>query len=103
MANNWTEARGRVIFLNGPAARRSYLYGGTPPLYEGGFCLPTQLPGTPDAAFIEQNDGSVEAINTPVKQGYPRSGHAQMSALSKQWRMTQHVVNFALGVARDVE
>ena len=62
-------ARGRVIFLMdqqhvGP------IYAEGHPSLRGRILFTNAIPGAPDAAFVEQNDGSVEAINALVKQGY---------------------------------
>jgi Phosphoinositide phospholipase C, Ca2+-dependent len=71
-AGKWptlAKARGRVIFLMdqqhvGP------IYAQGHPSLRGRILFTNATPGAPDAAFIEQNDGSVEAINDLVKQGY---------------------------------
>jgi hypothetical protein len=69
---NWptlAKARGRVIFLMdqqhvGP------IYAAGRPSLRGRILFTNAIPGAPDAAFVEQNDGSVDAINALVKQGY---------------------------------
>ena len=63
------KTRGRVIFLMdqqhvGP------IYAQGHPSLRGRILFTNALPGAPDAAFIEQNNGSVEEINALVKQGY---------------------------------
>jgi hypothetical protein len=63
------KARGRVIFLMDQQHVGPIYTEGHPSL-RGRILFTNALPGTPDAAFIEQNDGSVEAINALVKQGY---------------------------------
>ena len=71
-AGKWptlAKARGRVIFLMdqqhvGP------IYADGHPSLRGRILFNNAIPGAPDAAFVEQNDGSVEAINALVKQGY---------------------------------
>ena len=71
-AGKWptlARARGRVIFLMdqqhvGP------IYAEGHPSLRGRILFTNAIPGAPDAAFVEQNDGSVEAINALVKQGY---------------------------------
>jgi hypothetical protein len=71
-AGKWptlAKARGRVIFLMdqqhvGP------IYAAGHPSLRGRILFTNAIPGAPDAAFVEQNDGSVEAINALVKQGY---------------------------------
>src|SRR5579871_501915 len=63
------KARGRVIFLMdqqhvGPVYREGH------PSLRGRVLFTNAEPGAADAAFIEQNDGSREAIGALVKQGY---------------------------------
>jgi Phosphoinositide phospholipase C, Ca2+-dependent len=62
-------ARGRVIFLMdqqhvGPVYTKGH------PSLRGRILFTNAIPGAPDAAFIEQNNGSREEIDTLVKQGY---------------------------------
>jgi len=69
---NWptlAKARGRVIFLMdqqhvGPIYTQGH------PSLRGRILFTNTIPGAPDAAFVEQNGGSVEEINALVKQGY---------------------------------
>jgi Phosphoinositide phospholipase C, Ca2+-dependent len=71
-AGKWptlAKARGRVIFLMdqqhvGPMYTQGH------PSLKGRILFTNAVPGTPDAAFVEQNDGSLEEINALVKQGY---------------------------------
>jgi Phosphoinositide phospholipase C, Ca2+-dependent len=71
-ADKWptlAKARGRVIFLMdqqhvGPIYTQGH------PSLKGRILFTNAIPGAPDAAFVEQNDGSLEAINALVKQGY---------------------------------
>jgi Phosphoinositide phospholipase C, Ca2+-dependent len=71
-AGKWptlAKARGRVIFLMdqqhvGP------IYAQGHPSLKGRVLFTNAVPGAPDAAFVEQNDGTVETINGLVKQGY---------------------------------
>lgn len=63
------EARGKVIFLMdqqpvGPV----YLEGH--PALRGRILFTNATPGEADAAFVEENDGSAEAIASLVRQGY---------------------------------
>ncbi len=63
------KARGRVIFLMdqqhaGPVYREGH------PSLRGRILFTNAEPGAPDAAFVEQNEGSREAIDALVKQGY---------------------------------
>ena len=71
-AGRWptlAKARGRVIFLMdqqhvGP------IYGQGHPSLKGRILFTNAIPGAPDAAFVEQNEGSLEEINALVTQGY---------------------------------
>ncbi len=71
-AGKWptlAQARGRVIFLMdqqhvGP------LYTQGHPSLKGRILFTNAVLGAPDAAFVEQNEGSLEEINALVKQGY---------------------------------
>ena len=71
-AGKWptlAQARGRVIFLMdqqhvGP------LYTQGHPSLKGRILFTNAVLGAPDAAFVEQNEGSLEEINSLVKQGY---------------------------------
>jgi hypothetical protein len=71
-AGTWptlAKARGRVIFLMdqqhvGPIYTQGHSS------LRGRILFTNAIPGAPDAAFVEQNDGSPEAINALVKQGY---------------------------------
>jgi Phosphoinositide phospholipase C, Ca2+-dependent len=71
-AGRWptlAKARGRVIFLMdqqhaGPVYREGH------PSLSGRVLFTNAEPGAADAAFIEQNDGSRDAIDALVKQGY---------------------------------
>lgn len=63
------ESRGKVVFLMdqkpvGPV----YLQGH--PSLRGRVIFTNAEPGTPDAAFVEQNDGTPEQIQALVSQGY---------------------------------
>jgi hypothetical protein len=63
------EARGRVIFLmDQKKAGPDYLAGH--PSLRGRILFTNADPGVPDAAFVEQNDGSREAIDALVREGY---------------------------------
>jgi len=71
-AGKWptlAKARGRVIFLMdqqhvGPIYTQGH------PSLKGRILFTNAISGAPDAAFVEQNDGSPEAIDALVKQGY---------------------------------
>jgi hypothetical protein len=71
-AGKWptlAQARGRVIFLMDQQHVGPIYTEGHPSL-RGRVLFTNALPGAPDAAFIEQNDGTVAEINALVKQGY---------------------------------
>jgi Phosphoinositide phospholipase C, Ca2+-dependent len=71
-AGKWptlAKARGRVIFLMDQQHVGEIYTEGHPSL-RGRVLFTNALPGAPDAAFIEQNNGSLEEINALVKQGY---------------------------------
>lgn len=71
-AGKWptlAKARGRVIFLMdqqhvGP------LYTQGHPSLKGRILYTNAVPGAPDAAFVEQNDGTIDQIDALVRQGY---------------------------------
>ncbi len=71
-AGNWPtldKARGKVIFLmDQKNAGPAYLEGH--PSLKGRILFTNATPGNPDAAFIEENDGTPDAIDALVKQGY---------------------------------
>lgn len=46
------------------------IYGQGHPSPKGRILFTNSIPGAPDAAFVEQNEGSLEEIDTLVKQGY---------------------------------
>lgn len=71
-ANKWptlAEARGKVIFLLDQRHVESVYTEGHPSL-RGRVLFTNAVPGAPDAAFTEQNNGSREEIDALVKQGY---------------------------------
>jgi len=71
-AGKWptlAEARGKVIFLSDQRHVESVYTEGHPSLC-GRVLFTNAVPGAPDAAFTEQNDGSREEIDALVKQGY---------------------------------
>ena len=70
--NGWptlAKARGRVIFLL-DQAHAGPVYAEGHPSLKGRLIFTNAVAGAPDAAFIEQNDGTKEAIDDLVKQGY---------------------------------
>ncbi len=64
-----SRARGKVVFLLDQTNVTATYVAGHPAL-EGRVLFTNAEPGHPDAAFIEQNEGSPEAIAALVKQGY---------------------------------
>jgi Phosphoinositide phospholipase C, Ca2+-dependent len=63
------EARGKVVFLMDQKPMGPIYLKGHASL-KGRILFTDADPGTPDAAFIEQNDAPVDAINALVQQGY---------------------------------
>jgi hypothetical protein len=71
-AGKWptlSEARGRVIFLM-DQQHAGPIYAQEHPSLRGRILFTNAVPGAPDAAFVEQNSGSLEEIDALVKQGY---------------------------------
>jgi hypothetical protein len=70
--DNWpilAAARGKIIFLlDQRKAGPAYLEGH--PSLRGRIVFTNAEPGSPDAAFTEQNEGSTAAIDALVRQGY---------------------------------
>jgi Phosphoinositide phospholipase C, Ca2+-dependent len=70
--NGWptlAKARGRVIFLL-DQAHAGPVYAEGHPSLKGRLIFTNAMAGAPDAAFIEQNDGTKEVIDDLIKQGY---------------------------------
>jgi hypothetical protein len=63
------ESRGKVIFLMDQSSMTSIYTEGHPAL-RGRVLFTNATPGTPDAAFVEQNNGSPATIDALVKKGY---------------------------------
>ena len=71
-AGNWptlAEARGKLIFLMdqknaGPAYTAGH------PLLQGRVLFTNSDPGRPDAAFVEENEGTPQLIDQLVREGY---------------------------------
>jgi hypothetical protein len=63
------QARGRVVFLMDQKPMGPVYLKGHASL-KGRILFTNADPGTPDAAFIEQNDAPAEAINALARQGY---------------------------------
>lgn len=71
-ADNWptlAEARGKVVFLM-DQRKEEPLYTQGHPSLQGRILFTNAVPGAPDAAFTEENEGTVAEINDLVKQGY---------------------------------
>ena len=63
------KARGKMVFLlDQTNVTASYIAGH--PALVGRALFTNAVPGQPDAAFVEQNEGTPEAINALVSQGY---------------------------------
>lgn len=62
-------ARGKVVFLL-DQSNITPIYTAGHPALQGRVLFTNAKAGTPDAAFVEQNEGSAEAISALVKQGY---------------------------------
>ncbi len=63
------QARGRVLFLLDQASVTP-AYTQDHPALRGRVLFTNAVPGTPDAAFVEQNDGTPAQIDALVRQGY---------------------------------
>ena len=71
-AGGWptlAQARGKVIFLMDQASVTPVYTEGHPAL-RGRILFTNSIAGAADAAFLEQNDGTPEAINALVRRGY---------------------------------
>ena len=83
-AGNWptlAKSRGKVIFLMdqkhvGP------IYTAGHPVLEGRVLFTNADPGQPDAAFIEENEGTPAVIDDLVKQGYIVRARADESTIA---------------------
>jgi hypothetical protein len=62
-------ARGKIVFLMDQRKMGPVYLEGHPSL-KGRVIFTNAVPGTPDAAFTEENDGSAAEIEAIVKQGY---------------------------------
>jgi hypothetical protein len=83
-AGNWptlAKSRGKVIFLMdqknaGPAYTAGH------PLLQGRVLFTNSDPGRPDAAFVEENEGTPEVINQLVHEGYIVRARADESTIA---------------------
>ena len=72
LAGNWptlAASRGKVVFLM-DQKKSGPIYTTGHPSLQGRVLFTNATPGDPDAAFIEQNDGTPAAIDALVKRGY---------------------------------
>jgi len=72
LAGNWptlASARGKVIFLMDQRPVGPVYLEGHPSL-RGRVIFTNSVPGQPDAAFLERNEGPADEISSLVKQGY---------------------------------
>jgi hypothetical protein len=63
------QARGKVMFLL-DQAHAGPVYAEGHPSLRGRILFTNSQPGVPEAAFVEQNDGTKQAIDELVRQGY---------------------------------
>jgi hypothetical protein len=71
-ANSWptlAESRGKVMFLMDQASMTE-IYTESHPALRGRILFTNATPGTPEAAFVEENSGTPATIDALVKQGY---------------------------------
>jgi hypothetical protein len=72
LAGGWptlARARGRVVFLM-DQHKHGPIYAQGHPSLKGRILFTNSDPGQPETAFVEQNDGTKEAIDALVKKGY---------------------------------
>lgn len=72
LAGNWptlAEVRGKVVFLM-DQKKSGPIYAAGHPSLRGRVLFTNATPGEPEAAFVEQNEGTPTAINALVKKGY---------------------------------
>ncbi len=83
-AGNWptlAQSRGKVIFLMdqknaGPAYTAGH------PVLQGRVLFTNSDPGRPDAAFVEENEGTPQVIDQLVRQGYIVRARADESTIA---------------------
>ena len=71
-AGNWptlAQSRGKVIFLMDQKNAGPFYTAGHP-LLQGRVLFTNSDPGRPDAAFVEENEGTPEVIDQLVREGY---------------------------------
>lgn len=72
LANNWptlAASRGKIVFLLDQRTVTPVYLEGHPSL-RGRVLFTNSVPGQPDAAFLERNDGPAADVSALVKQGY---------------------------------
>jgi hypothetical protein len=83
-AGHWptlAESRGKVIFLM-DQKNAGPMYTAGHPLLQGRVLFTNSDPGKPDAAFVEENEGSPQLIDQLVRQGYIVRARADESTLA---------------------
>jgi hypothetical protein len=83
-AGHWptlAESRGKVIFLM-DQKNAGPLYNAGHPLLQGRVLFTNSDPGKPDAAFVEENEGSPQLIDQLVRQGYIVRARADESTIA---------------------
>jgi hypothetical protein len=83
-AGRWptlAESRGKVIFLM-DQKNAGPIYTAGHPLLQGRVLFTNSDPGKPDAAFVEENEGSQQLIDELVRQGYIVRARADESTIA---------------------
>jgi hypothetical protein len=83
-AGHWptlAESRGKVIFLM-DQKNAGPVYTAGHPLLQGRVLFTNSDPGKPDAAFVEENEGSPQLIDQLVRQGYIVRARADESTIA---------------------
>ena len=83
-AGHWptlAESRGKVIFLM-DQKNAGPIYTAGHPLLQGRVLFTNSDPGKPDAAFVEENEGTLQVIDQLVRQGYIVRARADESTLA---------------------
>jgi Phosphoinositide phospholipase C, Ca2+-dependent len=75
------ESRGKVIFLM-DQKNAGPVYTAGHPLLQGRVLFTNSDPGKPDAAFVEENEGSPQLIDQLVRQGYIVRARADESTIA---------------------
>jgi Phosphoinositide phospholipase C, Ca2+-dependent len=83
-AGHWptlAESRGKVIFLM-DQKNAGPIYTAGHPVLQGRVLFTNSDPGKPDAAFVEENEGSPQLIDQLVRQGYIVRARADESTIA---------------------